>query len=251
MPYEIQFRDADAAMLDRLIELGALDVDASGRGLAAVMPDSVTPAEIARALGGDDFVVSPATARDAGSVWVLRPRPVRVSHHEIALIDSPVFGTGLHPTTALCLEAIEDEIRIDAPGALLDVGTGSGVLAIASLKLGVPRATAIDTDPEALRVAAENARLNDVGGRLELVPGGPEAIDGAWPLAVANVLAAPLVEMAPVMVRRIGHHGRLILSGIPASLDAEVVHAYRHLGMRHVSTRSRAGWVALLMQASW
>ena len=76
------------------------------------------------------------------------------------LIDAAAFGTGLHPTTALCLEALEEEVGIAAPDAVLDVGTGSGVLALGALMLGVPRALGIDIDDEALRIAAENARIN-------------------------------------------------------------------------------------------
>jgi ribosomal protein L11 methylase PrmA len=65
------------------------------------------------------------------------------------------------------------------------------------------------------------------------------------------VLAAPLIEMAPTLVRRVGHHGQLVLSGIPISVEEDVDAAYRHLGMQRVRATSRAGWVALVMQASW
>jgi ribosomal protein L11 methyltransferase len=87
--------------------------------------------------------------------------------------------------------------------------------------------------------------------RLELAHGGPETVTGTWPLVVANILAAPLVEMAPALVRRVAHYGRLVLSGIPASLEHDVNQAYCHLGMRRVGVKSRAGWVALVLQASW
>jgi ribosomal protein L11 methyltransferase len=76
-------------------------------------------------------------------------------------------------------------------------------------------------------------------------------VTGTWPLVLANVLAAPLVEMAPALVRRVGHHGQLVLSGIPASVEGDVDRAYRQLGMRRVGVRTRAGWVALLLHASW
>ena len=76
-------------------------------------------------------------------------------------------------------------------------------------------------------------------------------MDGRWPLVVANVLAAPLIEMAPILVRRVGHHGRLILSGIPSSLESEVRETYQRLGMRHIQTQSRAGWSVLVVGASW
>jgi ribosomal protein L11 methyltransferase len=263
VPYRVDFCPAGDDALDRLVELGALDVECSHDAVAALIPDSVRPEQIASALGVGEITVSPAAARDAGSVWILSPRTVHVgrlrivpAHTEaqpdaLKLIDAAAFGTGLHPTTALCLEALEDIVPFARPDAVLDVGTGSGVLALAALTLGVPRALAIDIDDDALRVAAENARINGLGERLQLARGGPETVTGMWPLVLANVLAAPLIEMAPALVRRIGHQGRLVLSGIPASVEQEVDQAYRHLGMRRVQVKSRAGWVALVLQASW
>jgi len=264
MPYRVDLPDGSADAFDRLVELDALDVEIShGNAIAALMPDSVPPEQVASALGVDTVAVCPARARDDGSVWVLSLRSVRVgrllivpAHFEaepnaLRLIDASAFGTGLHPTTALCLEAIEEAAEIDRPDALLDVGTGSGVLALGALRLGVPRALSIDADEEALRVTAENARLNKLGDRLWLARGGPEAVAGTWPLVVANILAAPLIEMAPDLVRRVGHHGHLVLSGIPSSAEQDVDQAYRRLGMRRVSVKSRAGWISLVMHASW
>ena len=80
---------------------------------------------------------------------------------------------------------------------------------------------------------------------------GPEAVGGVWPLVVANVLAAPLIEMAPVLVQRVGSGGRLILSGVPLSLESEVRRAYQHSGMRHIRSETNAGWTVLIVQASW
>jgi len=264
MPYRIHLHDAGDEALDRLVDLGALDVERLPDGsIAALLPDGVTPEHAAETLGGGSFSTSPATSRDEGSVWILTPRAARVGRVRIApgsvaagpdairLIDSPVFGSGLHPTTALCIGMLDDMIGDDPPGSLLDVGTGSGVLALAALRLGVPRATAIDIDAEALRVAGENARLNGLASRLDLAHGGPDGLNGAWPLVVANVQAAPLIEMAPALARRVGHYGRLVLSGIPRSAAGNVAGAYRHLGMRHADTRSRSDWSALLMQATW
>jgi ribosomal protein L11 methylase PrmA len=238
--------------LDQLVELGALDVDSDGHELVALMPDAVPPERVARVLGLPGVATSPAVGRDADSVWVLRPGPVRVgSSQTIALVDSPVFGTGLHPTTALCLEVLHEMVESQQPASVLDVGTGSGILALAALALGVAAAVAIDIDPEALRVAAANARTNGMADRLTFAHGGADAVDGAFPLVLANVLAAPLVEMAPALVRRVSHHGWLVLSGIPRSVADEVCRAYRHLGMRHHETRARGDWTAIVLQASW
>jgi ribosomal protein L11 methyltransferase len=263
VPYRVDLSVATDAAIERLIELGALDVDVSQEGLAsALMPDSVTPEDLTRAVGVAD--ISPAVGRDDDSVWILRQRPIQVGRIRIApadmapapgtirLIDAPAFGTGLHPTTALCLGVLDDFVtEASAIDAMLDVGTGSGVLALAALALGVPQVTGVDTDAAALRAAAENARLNGWERRVSLSLGGPETLAGRWPLVAANILAAPLIEMAPSLASRVGHHGRLLLSGIPQSVEADVQQAYRHLGMRRVQAISRAGWVALVLQATW
>jgi len=249
---------------DRLVEIGAIDVDVTDAGgLAALMPDSVSRELVAGVLGHERFTVSPATGRDADSVWVLSPRPVQAGRIRIVpaagdpepgtlrLLDTPAFGTGLHPTTMMCLEWLDETLASDLPHSVLDVGIGSGVLALAALALGVPRATGLDIDDDALRVAAENARLNRLVERLHLTRGGPDAVSGTWPLVLANVLAAPLIEMAPTLVRRVGHHGQLVLSGIPASVEHDVSVAYERCGLRLVHATSRAGWVALILRPTW
>lgn len=264
MPYRVDLRRAGDDAFDRLVELGALDAEVAQDGrIAALMPDSVTADQVALALGVDDVSVSPAVGRDDDSVWVLSRRPIHVGRLRIVpahmnaepgdlrLADTAAFGSGLHPTTVLCLEATEDAVTSTGPAAMLDVGIGSGVLALAALTLGVPRVLGIDIDDTALRVAAENARLNGFGERLQLARGGPETITGTWPLVVANVLVAPLIEMAPALVRRVGHRGQLVLSGIRSGMERDIVDAYHHLGMQRVRMPSCSGWVAIVMQASW
>jgi len=263
VPYRIDIRCPPHDALDELVQLGALDIEPVNDGLAAIIPDGVTPDAVAAALGVASVAVSPAVGRDNESVWLLSPRAVRIGSVLVAppevaappdalrLTDSTAFGTGHHPTTALCVEALEEALTIAVPDSLLDVGTGSGVLALAALLMGVPRAVGLDIDADALKIAAEHARLNNLADRLQLVLGGPDVVDGAWPLVVANVLAAPLIEMAPVLVRRVGRHGRLILSGIPLSLQFEVGQTYQRLGMRHIRSETRAGWTVLVAQASW
>jgi ribosomal protein L11 methyltransferase len=145
------------------VELGAIDAERSDNGrLAALMPDSVPPEQVALALGVEDVSISPAIGRDAGSVWVLRLRSTRIGRLQIVpapagaapdtlqLTDTAAFGTGLHPTTVMCLEALDEALQVTVPDAVLDVGTGSGVLALGALRLGVPRALGIDVDEEAL-----------------------------------------------------------------------------------------------------
>ena len=263
MPYRIDIASPPPDALDLLVQWGALDIEPVSSGLAAILPDAVPADVVAGALDGARVTASAAAARDNGSVWLLSPRAVQIGSvliappeaaaapHALRLIDSLAFGTGHHPTTALCVEALEEILTGGPVDSVLDVGTGSGILALTALRLGVPQAVGLDLDAQALEAAAQNARLNQVADRLRLVRGGPDAVEGNWPLVVANVLAAPLVEMAPILVRRVRSRGWLILSGIPWSLESEVREAYQHLGMWHLSSKTRAGWTALLVQASW
>jgi ribosomal protein L11 methylase PrmA len=253
VPYRIDIRQSSDAAPDLLIDLGALDVELSGDGtIAALVPDNVAVAEIATALHVPLACISTSAAapRDS-SVWLLSPRPVRLGTRELHLVDSDAFGTGFHPTTALCLERLSEIVTSFRPQAVLDVGTGSGVLAIAALMLGVPRALAIDIEKDALITALENAANNGVCDRLDVSHGGLETVAGSWPLVVANILAAPLIEMAPALVRRVAHDGRVILCGIPSALEHGVSDAYCDLGMRCVQRNVRDGWIALVLQASW
>ena len=263
MPYRIDLPDPPDHALDTLVSLGALDVEPAAGGLAALLPDAVSAERVAEALGVSDVRVSAAAGRDDESVWTLTPRPVRIrtlvivpaaepaSTGALRLVDGAAFGTGLHATTALCLEAIEDLLDVTVPDRILDVGTGSGVLSLAALRRGVRRAVALDIDAEALTVAAENARLNDLGERLWLVRGGPDAVRGAWPLVVANIRAAELMAMAPTLARLVASRGRLVLAGIPTSVAPDVQLVYRRLGMSLVSLAERDGWAALVCQPSW
>ena len=262
MPYRIDLYQPRDTAFDRLVELGALDIEPIDGGIAAIMPDSVDAAALARDIGAEARL-TPARSRDDGSVWVVRPRAIQIGTHRIIpaewpphpgavrLLDGDAFGTGLHTTTALCGEALDDELAAAIPMGVLDVGTGSGILALAALCAGVPWAIAIDLDADAVRVAAQNARLNGLTARLGLVQCGPDALTGAWPLVLANVLAAPLIEMAPMLSRRVQRSGRLIVSGIRTSLAREVEHAYRRAGMQPVRAQSRHGWTALIFSASW
>ena len=265
MPYRIFLPPGDHDHdVDRIIELGALDVELTpAGGLDVLMPDRVTPAQAADALGVRDLTVAPAIPRDDASVWMLRPHPVQIGRLRIVpadvaaavgslrLIDGPAFGSGFHPTTALCVEMLDEIVQNRNPRSVLDVGTGSGILALAALTLGVPRAVGIDIDADALSYAARNRRLNGLNERLALIRGGPDAVAGRWPLVTANILAAPLMEMAATLTRRVGHHGELILSGVAASLEGQVGDTYRRLGMQRVRAAARGGWVALLLRASW
>lgn len=129
------------------------------------------------------------------------------------------FGTGTHPTTMLCLTVLERLLSGEGCNCLqsrdvLDVGTGSGILGIAAARLGASRVTAVDIDPEAVRVARENCELNRVSSLVAVSDTPLERIPGAFDIVIANILAEDLVRLAPDLTARLRPGAFLILSGI-------------------------------------
>lgn len=162
--------------------------------------------------------------------WIAEPPPPGCA--EVVLDPGMAFGTGSHPTTALCLGAIS-RILEERPGQrLLDVGTGSGLLAIAAARLGAAEVVGTDNDPVALEVARENAGRNGVALRLHLVPVAPAELRGPFDLVVANILANTLVELAPELAAQVAPGGRLLLSGLLAGQEEEVRQAYLRAGLQ-------------------
>ncbi|TKB71525.1 MAG: 50S ribosomal protein L11 methyltransferase [Mesorhizobium sp.] len=160
------------------------------------------------------------------------------------------FGTGHHGTTAGCLEMLEQVIQREHPRNALDLGTGSAVLAIAVAKLAHIPVLATDIDPVAVKVAAANARLNQVKGLIETVaaPGFHHPIFAArapFDLIVANILARPLMRLAPQMAGHIALGGSIVLSGILERQRDAVIAAYVGQKFRHVRTLHREGWVTI------
>lgn len=167
------------------------------------------------------------------------------------LIDANLaFGTGHHGTTSGCLEMISTVVRNERPRNALDVGTGTAVLAIAIAKLAPIHVLATDIDPVATRVARENVRKNNAASHIvcQTATGLHHrsiALGAPYDLIVANILARPLMQLAPQMVRHLAHGGSVILSGILASQRQRVLAAYRIQGLFHVKTLWRDEWVTL------
>ncbi len=140
--------------------------------------------------------------------WAAPPQPGAVN---VRLDPGLAFGTGTHPTTALCLEWLGE---LPLRGLqLLDYGCGSGILAIAGLKLGARRAWAVDTDPQALEATRRNATENGIDERLVTVP--PRELPAVTvEVLVANILAGPIFDLAPTFARYVSRGGRIGLSGV-------------------------------------
>jgi ribosomal protein L11 methyltransferase len=160
------------------------------------------------------------------------------------------FGTGMHPTTQLCLEALEQKIR---PGAeVIDLGCGSGILAIAALRLGAGRASGWDVDPEAVRVAQENAAMNAVTAKFEVRLGSLQDLlneKRSAPVVAANILAGVLREMLRAsLAEAVRPGGCLILSGILQNQSDAVETAVGESGMQLTEKKIREDWVALVAE---
>jgi ribosomal protein L11 methyltransferase len=168
------------------------------------------------------------------------------------------FGSGLHPTTQLCLNVLEDLPL--AGQTLFDVGTGSGILALAALKLGVASVRAVDVDDIAVRVAAENFERNGYplpspsptegeGAQVEAAVGSAADSGGRqWDIVVANILANTIIELLPDLKTALAPAGKLILSGIIAEQEASVTVAATGLNLQLSERRIEEDWVALVFQ---
>ncbi len=166
----------------------------------------------------------------------------------IALDPGMAFGTGLHPTTGLCLAGIEawaDAGLLDG-ASMLDVGCGSGILGICAALLGAAEVLAVDTDPVAVQTTLDNAARNGIEGRLTACRGSlPLAESGQYDLVVANLVAGILVDLAEELVAVVRADGRLLLGGIFVDRDEEVARAFESAGARVVGRRRERDWVTL------
>ncbi|WP_317993473.1 50S ribosomal protein L11 methyltransferase [Bartonella gliris] len=168
----------------------------------------------------------------------------------IEIEANQAFGTGHHGTTAGCLEMIAKVMQNETPQNALDLGTGSGVLAIGIAMLKPISVLASDIDPIAIQVAQHNIQLNGVKKHITAVTAtgfshDEIALRAPFDLIVANILANPLIELAQEMVKTLQKGGSLILSGILEEQHADVLKAYEKQGLEHIETYHRQGWVTI------
>jgi ribosomal protein L11 methyltransferase len=172
-----------------------------------------------------------------------------VGPDEVRVVMDPgmAFGTGLHPTTRGCLMLLQELSPM--PSRLLDVGCGSGILALAALALGAEHAAACDTDPLAVSATIDNAARNGVGDRVTAWEGTlPAVATERYPLVLANLVAAVLVDLAPRLSDHLADDGVLLASGIIAPRAAEVVDAMGAAGLSVAGRRDDGEWVSVRLE---
>ncbi|MYE26974.1 MAG: 50S ribosomal protein L11 methyltransferase [Chloroflexi bacterium] len=201
-------------------------------------------------------------AEDWAEAWKAHYQPVRIGKRllirpqwiaiepaaddiEVALDPGMAFGTGTHPTTQLCLEALE---RLLEPAQdVLDLGSGSGILAIAAAKLGARKALALDIEPIAVEATAANAKANGVSGKVIAEQGSLDIVLGSarrFDLAVVNILARIILQLAEQRLGEIVRPGgTVICSGIIDTQLVEVEEALRRSGLRPYARRQQGDWV--------
>ena len=184
-----------------------------------------------------------------GRRLVIKPswrRHRRVDDQVVIDLDPGMaFGTGLHPTTRLCLQGLEDRAERGPLGRVLDVGCGSGILSIAAVKLGATRALGVDIDPIAIEATLANARHNRVGKRVRAREGSIPSDEGPFDTVLANLIAGLLMEIAPDLAAELVPGGTLIGSGIFIDREIATHRALEAAGFEITGRWVESDWVSL------
>ena len=231
------YRDAS----DARAAAAALDAARVASELVTDLPEP-DPLEAYRAASrpfplGNRFWIDPGPASDAA------PPPGRIA---LRVPASRAFGTGAHESTKLAILALEEEPLEGR--RLLDVGTGSGILALAAAALGAERAFGIDSDSQAVFVARENLRLHPFGSRVVLAAASAEALSGTFNPVVANLLPEEILPMRASVCARVAPRGRLLVSGIPSEREADVLPKLRAGRWSLAGCRRENGWTCVTLE---
>lgn len=174
--------------------------------------------------------------------WSTPPDPQAIN---LILDPGLAFGTGTHPTTSLCLQWLD---KADLQGkTVIDYGCGSGILALAALKLGAASVRAVDIDPQALQATQNNAETNDLAHNNQLLIGTPESLTERADLIIANILLTPLISLRQRFHSLLNPDGLLVVSGVLSEQAASLVDEYQS-AFKHLTTVNQDGWSLILFQ---
>ncbi|MFO0597900.1 MAG: 50S ribosomal protein L11 methyltransferase [Myxococcaceae bacterium] len=183
-----------------------------------------------------------------GRLWVGPPwEKATAPADKVCLFIEPkmAFGTGDHPTTSLCLGAVDEFMAAHPNASVLDVGTGTGVLAFAAKKLGASRCVGIDNDPTSVQLAQECMVENGLTG-VELSTKTLHGIEGTFDLVLANILANTLIELAPLIAPKVKQ--RLVLAGVLVPQAKDVTAAFTAQGLKHVRDATIGEWIRIELE---
>jgi ribosomal protein L11 methyltransferase len=167
----------------------------------------------------------------------------------LTLDPGQAFGTGTHATTSLCLDAIAEDFAGDTPPMdVLDVGTGSGILAIASAALGANKVLATDIDKSACQIARDNVNSNQLNNKITVTDRPLEKITGQYQLVLANILASENIRLASELATHLAPGGRLVLSGILIEQEQQVLEGFSDLPLALHSSAHRDEWTCIVYQ---
>lgn len=188
-------------------------------------------------------------AMDIGSRLAVVPgwEQYKTDRTVITMDPGMAFGTGTHETTSLCLETLDELVQ--GGERVLDIGTGSGILAIAALKLGAKQAEGVDIDPMCVRTAGENAERNSVQERFTVLVGDlSDKASGTYNIITANIVAAAIISLAPHVPALMSENARFIASGIIDERKQEVLDGLLAAGLRPIEVKEKRGWVCVICE---
>ncbi len=238
----------DAASADELLHLA----EQESQRLAKLFPGSWTDVELCL-LKQEDWANS----------WREHSHPVHIGRFfihpgwiepdssapfSVRIDPGMAFGTGLHPSTRMCMEWMDRILQERGQlKSLVDVGCGSGVLAIGAALAGIPKVVAVDTDQQACRVTRENMVFNGVQDSIQVLHGGPEVVKGSFSLVLANILSGVLVELRHELSGLVAVGGDMVLSGVLGDEGQMVREAFEEQGLIFMAREDEAEWCSLRM----
>lgn len=262
------------AVLNRVMELGSLGTVERGGDYVAYFPADADGEVIAGALEafrqvlassgldpGISYTWTGLPSQDWNESWKKTFSPISVGRRlsilppweevpagRIGIIVDPgmAFGTGHHETTRTCLELIEEWAPVLQGSRFLDIGAGTGILAIAAVELGFSDAVGLDTDPLAVEAASRNAALNRLDN-ITILPGDITAVAGIYGMIAANLISGILIRIAREISLRLSPQGIAVLSGMLAGQEDDVIRAAGHAGMVLREKHCDGKWVTLVM----
>jgi len=262
------------ALLNKMSEMGCLGVSEIGKRLIAYFKDTHDIIQLRDGLESFKSVLKQAgldpgfsfdylylSERDWNEPWKKRFIPMDVGEQlsilppwetsdksRIPLIIDPgmAFGTGHHETTKACLQLIEKFSKTSPKDRFLDVGTGTGILAIAASRLGFKAVVGVDIDPLAIDAAKRNAELNSLQN-VEIQEGTITEVRGSFDMIAANLMSEVLISIAPEIAVRLNYSGIAVLSGMLNGQEDDVLHAMKRSGFSPIEVLVDGRWVSLVL----